>query len=114
MSEPPSDIFTCASSDNVVSEAVSPGRRDFLKLTAAAGATFLGDDDSPQALVTGAVSSFAKFDHMNSVAPMPTSVATRKYPGSVLITRFDRDVHVRRLNYVTRRVERSASRCTSG
>jgi len=64
MSEPPSDIFTCASSDNVVSEAVSPGRRDFLKLTAAAGATFLGDDDSPQALVTGAVSSFAKFDHM--------------------------------------------------
>jgi hypothetical protein len=32
--------------------AVSPGRRDFLKLTAAAGATFLGgclnDDDDPQ------------------------------------------------------------------
>ena len=68
MSKPPSDIPPPASSSSdVFSDAVSPGRRDFLKLTAAAGATLLGgclnDDDPPQELGATAA-SIAKFDHM--------------------------------------------------
>ena len=68
MSKPPSDIPPPASSSpDVFSDAVSPGRRDFLKLTAAAGATLLGgclnDDDPPQELGATAA-SIAKFDHM--------------------------------------------------
>ena len=69
MSKPPSDIPPPASSSSdVFSDAVSPGRRDFLKLTAAAGATFLGgclnDDDDPQQELGATAASIAKFDHM--------------------------------------------------
>ena len=69
MSKPPSDIPPPASSSpDVFSDAVSPGRRDFLKLTAAAGATLLGgclnDDDDPQQELGATAASIAKFDHM--------------------------------------------------
>ena len=68
MSKPPSDIPPPASSSpDVFSDAVSPGRRDFLKLTAAAGATLLGgclNDDDPQQELGATAASIAKFDHM--------------------------------------------------
>ena len=68
MSKPPSDIPPPASSSSdVFSDAVSPGRRDFLKLTAAAGATLLGgclNDDDPQQELGATAASIAKFDHM--------------------------------------------------
>ena len=46
-------------------DAVSPGRREFLKVSTAAGVTLLGgclSDDDPQSLL-GADAAFAKFDH---------------------------------------------------
>ena len=46
-------------------ETVSPGRREFLKVSTAAGVTLLGGcltDDDPQASL-GADAAFAKFDH---------------------------------------------------
>jgi len=68
MSKPPSDIPPPASSSpDVFSDAVSPGRRDFLKLTAAAGATLLGgclNDDDPQQELGATAASIAKFDHV--------------------------------------------------
>ena len=65
MSEASSDTGARASNDlDDVAEAVSPGRREFLKVSAAAGATLLGgciSDDGAQQLDDAPL---AKFDHM--------------------------------------------------
>jgi len=68
MNESPPDSVPPVSSDGTATpDAVSPGRRDFLKMTAAAGATLLGgclsDDESPRQ-VLGVAAPFSKFDHM--------------------------------------------------
>ena len=67
MSESSSDIVDRGSnSSGAVSDAVSSGRREFLKFSAAAGATMLGgclDDDDPQRMLAAAA-PFAKFDHL--------------------------------------------------
>lgn len=65
--KPSSDSVAAAANDvDPVDAAVSPGRREFLKVSAAAGATLLGgcigDDDEEPAL--GATTPFSTFDHM--------------------------------------------------